>query len=223
LIRINRKQQEKKQRREEIIDAAEEVIRERGFEASTMDEIADRSGVSKGSLYLHFENKTALHIAICERGSRTLNRQFAEVLGMDCPGLDLIRVLGETYVAFVRDNPLYFHAFALYESIQDEDFLSGNPIALECEEHARQALTYIVKCLQIGMQDGSIDDSYDPKVLALLIWASSRGVVHIAHLKRRGHHFSLIDDLDLDVESLVPSLLKLLEKGMCGEKGVPGT
>lgn len=222
MIRINRKERERRRRREDIIDAAEEVIRERGFEASTMDEIAERAGVSKGSLYLHFENKMALFIAISERGARTLNSRFTDVLTLDMTGLELVKKLGRVYVEFVHENPLYFQAFAIYQSVQDEDFLSGNPIAAECEEHARQSLAIIVRCLQIGMKDGSVDDSYDPKVLALLIWASSRGVVQMAQLNRRGHHFSIIDGLDVNLDEMVPNLLRLLEMGMRGDRGDTG-
>lgn len=217
MIRISRKERERRQRRESIVDAAEEIILELGFDAATMDEIAEQSEVSKGTLYLYFENKTALYLAICERGSQKLNDRFGEVLTMDRSGLEMIRALGEVYLTFVREMPLYFQAFSHYEAIQDEEFLKENPIAKQCEEHAKQSLTYIVRCLQVGMQDGSIDDSYDPKELALLVWSCSRGVVQMTQLCNRKHHYALIDDMDVDLDALIPLLLKVLEKGMKGE------
>lgn len=217
MIRISRKEREKRQRRESIIDAAEEIILERGFDAATMDEIAERSEVSKGTLYLYFENKTALYLAICERGSQKLNDLFGEVLATDRSGLEMIHSLGEAYLTFVRERPLYFQAFSHYESIQDEDFLTENPIAKQCEEHAKQSLTYIIRCLQVGMQDGSIDDSYDPKELALLVWSCSRGVVQMTQLCSRKHHFALIEDMNVDLNALIPLLLRVLENGMQGK------
>jgi TetR/AcrR family transcriptional regulator len=209
-----RKQREKLRRQEAIIDAAEQVILERGFEAATMDEIADKAELSKGTLYLYFKNKTALYLAICLRGSQKLNSRFVKVLSMDKPGIELIRILGETYLNFVRENPIYFHAFSYYESIQDQDFLKKNKMAQLCEDNSREAMAYITRTLQIGMQDGTIDDRYDPKELAVMIWASSRGIVQVAYLKSMGHHFKVIDDIDLDVESMFESFIQLLQKGM---------
>lgn len=214
-----RKEREKRRRREAIVDAAEEVIRERGFDSATMDEIAERAELSKGALYLYFENKMALYLAICERGSAKLNRQFADVLALDRTGLELIRKLGEVYIDFIREHPVYFQAFSHYEGVMDDSFLADSEIAQQCEEHARQSLTYITRTLQIGMQDGTIDNSYDPKELAVLIWACSRGVVQMMATNNRGHHFKMIGELDLNMDSLLSSLLKLLENGMVGKRG----
>lgn len=209
-----RKQREKEHRQQAIIDAAEQVILSSGFEAATMDEIAEKAELSKGTLYLYFKNKTALYLAICARGSEKLNLQFSKVLTMDKPGIELIRKLGETYLNFVKDNPIYFNAFSYYESIQDQDFLSKNRMAQQCEISSREAMTFITRTLQIGMQDGSIDNSYDPKELAVMIWASSRGIVQVAHLKTMGHHFTILDDIELNVESMFASFIQLLGKGM---------
>jgi len=209
-----RKEREKEKRRETIIDAAEEVIFKRGFEAATMDEIAEEAELSKGTLYLYFKNKMALYLAICERGSAKLNRQFAKVLAMDKPGLELNRLLGEVYLEFVKNNPIYFNAFSHYENVQDEEFLENSKIAQRCEEHAREAMAYITRSLQIGMQDGSIDDSYDPQELAVMIWASARGIVQLVHLKNQGHHFKVLNEREFNVESMFTSFIQLLGAGM---------
>jgi len=48
----------------EIIDAALTVFSARGFAAAKLDEVAKRAGISKGTLYLYFESKTALFEAM---------------------------------------------------------------------------------------------------------------------------------------------------------------
>lgn len=52
-----------KARHDRIISAAEEVFFVRGFAAATMEEIAKSAGMSKRTLYKHFDNKEALFIA----------------------------------------------------------------------------------------------------------------------------------------------------------------
>jgi len=48
----------------EILDAALTVFSARGFAAAKLDEVAKRAGISKGTLYLYFESKTALFEAM---------------------------------------------------------------------------------------------------------------------------------------------------------------
>ncbi len=47
-------------RREAILDAALSVFAERGYEAARLDDVAERAGVAKGTLYLYFDDKEAL-------------------------------------------------------------------------------------------------------------------------------------------------------------------
>jgi AcrR family transcriptional regulator len=56
----------KAERPGEIIDAALELFVAKGFMATRLDEVAQRAGVSKGTLYLYFENKEALFKAVVE-------------------------------------------------------------------------------------------------------------------------------------------------------------
>ncbi len=50
----------REQRQAELLEIAITVFAERGYQATTMEEIAERAGVSKGMLYLYFKNKEAL-------------------------------------------------------------------------------------------------------------------------------------------------------------------
>lgn len=78
----------------EICAAALEVFAEKGFAAAKLDEIARRAGVSKGTLYLYFEDKEGLFRAVV-RDTIAPNlatiRQTIE--GSDLPFADVIRLL----------------------------------------------------------------------------------------------------------------------------------
>jgi len=216
----DRKAREKERRRNQIIDAAEKVIFSKGLEHSTMDEIAQAAELSKGTLYLYFKNKTELYLAITQRGSDLLNKQFAKVFAgnHDKTGLELIYTLGKTYLTFVRENPDYFKAFVYYESMDDIEELQESEFAQVCEENRREALNFMIRALQIGMQDGTIDDTYNPKELAILILASTRGITMINHMKGKGHYFEMLDQMNIPVHSLFDNFLKLVGTGIATEK-----
>ena len=58
---------EKAQRREKLLDAAIEIFFQKGFHATRLEDIAKQAGLSKGTLYLYFENKEAIFLALIER------------------------------------------------------------------------------------------------------------------------------------------------------------
>ncbi|SDG55848.1 transcriptional regulator, TetR family [Lentzea fradiae] len=58
--------------RRRILDAAEELFAERGFERTSFVDIAKRSGISRGSIPWHFKNKDGLVMAVVERAVERL-------------------------------------------------------------------------------------------------------------------------------------------------------
>ncbi|TVR35043.1 MAG: TetR/AcrR family transcriptional regulator [Balneolaceae bacterium] len=212
--KLSRKERERIARRELIIDTAEEVISNYGFEGATMDAVAEKAELGKGTLYLHFKSKASIYLAICERGSKKLNQLMSKVLAEDLKGIDMIKKLGMVYLDFVKTYPIYFSAFNYYENLIGEEKLAGSELAAQCEEYAREAMAYIVRALQVGMQDGSIKDSYDPRELGLIIWGASKGVVHIAFLKEKKEHMKILDDVSFSLESLVKNFIELIGSGM---------
>lgn len=69
-------------RRQQFFQAALEVCAEKGFHGTRMDDIAARAGLSKGSLYHHFESKEQLFLelvdAIFEEMEQLLSREMRE-------------------------------------------------------------------------------------------------------------------------------------------------
>ncbi len=216
-MKLTRKERERIARREFIIDAAENLIDRIGIESITMDMIAAEAEVGKGTLYLHFKSKKSIFLAISERGSRLLNHAFGKVLLSEVPGLRLIEELGRTYLMFVQKNPVYFTVFNYYESLIDDDELAQSELAQRCEESAREAMKYIVRALQIGMQDGSIKNNFDPHELGIVIWGASRGVIHMAFHKQKKYHMKILDDVSFSLQSLVSNFIELISTGMADD------
>ncbi|MBS0275247.1 MAG: TetR/AcrR family transcriptional regulator [Proteobacteria bacterium] len=67
----------KQARPQEILDAALACFAEKGFAASRMDDIAERAGVTKGTIYLYFENKEAVFKALVRE---SIGAQITQVI-----------------------------------------------------------------------------------------------------------------------------------------------
>jgi TetR/AcrR family fatty acid metabolism transcriptional regulator len=66
------KEKQRQEREELILQAAEEVLAEKGYYETSIDEIAARVGIAKGTVYLHFPGKEDLVVAILERNTQSL-------------------------------------------------------------------------------------------------------------------------------------------------------
>ena len=66
-------------RREEILHAAKELFLEQGYDATTIRRIADRVGISAPALYLYFQDKDALMLALCDQTFGHLIEAIGEI------------------------------------------------------------------------------------------------------------------------------------------------
>lgn len=73
----------KKVARDRILDVAFDVFAEKGFHSTTMDDIADRVGVSKGALYIYFRSKEELFRAILENEEAFLTDFLTRALRLE--------------------------------------------------------------------------------------------------------------------------------------------
>jgi TetR/AcrR family transcriptional regulator, acrAB operon repressor len=96
--------------REAILDAGLAVFAERGFAAAQLEDIASRASVTRGALYHHFEDKTALYLAaLAERWDTVMAPVFAALEGARSPRHRLTAFVA----AFLRTVDTHPHARAL--------------------------------------------------------------------------------------------------------------
>jgi len=94
--------------KEKILDAALEVFSEKGFHPATVDEIADRAGVGKGTLYRYFSNKEALFNELVGLRLEELEGSAKAVLDGHDDVLTMIAKYLRTYFEFFdRNQRLY--------------------------------------------------------------------------------------------------------------------
>ncbi|MCG6857881.1 MAG: TetR/AcrR family transcriptional regulator [Salaquimonas sp.] len=83
--------------REKLLEAAFKVIREKGYTATTVDDLCQAAGVTKGAFFHHFSSKEALGVAAAEHWAVTTGAMF-EAAPYHAPADALERVLA--YVDF---------------------------------------------------------------------------------------------------------------------------
>ena len=211
-----RKEREREQKRSMILQEAEQLILEKGLDHLNMDEVAERAEVSKGSLYLYFNNKTDLVLGVCNKASEVMNQMTTRVLTENKTGLEMVNQIGRNYLNFARENPHFFRAMRFLEDFKGTEQAKNSSYLHMCGENRREGFRVMVRAIQIGMQDGSISTSFNAEQLALLLWATSHGVVNMAHMHQNVDHFTLLNHLGVDLETMFDGYMQLIANGIQG-------
>ena len=94
------------QRRAQLLDVSRELFAERGFEATSIEEIAHRAGVSKPIVYEHFGSKEGIYEVVKDREVLSLINQITDSLVGDHPRVLLEQAAGAllTYIETQTDG-----------------------------------------------------------------------------------------------------------------------
>lgn len=154
----------------QILDAAIVCFSKHGYYEATMDAIAHEAGLSKGSLYLHFDGKRAVFRSLFDRYYEDLNQRMGEAVStqMTARGKmesilstiehsalaqpELMRAQLEFLAMAVRDQEyrewmqsMYAQAVKLFQSIIDEGIARGE---------FRKVDSHVIALMTAAMIDG---------------------------------------------------------------------
>lgn len=92
------------ERRAQLIDVGRTVFAKRGYEATSMEEIADRAKVSKPIVYEHFGGKEGLYAVIVDREMDYVVRRISEAIAAGSPR-ERVERASLAFLTYVKDHP----------------------------------------------------------------------------------------------------------------------
>ncbi|HEX4518323.1 MAG TPA: TetR/AcrR family transcriptional regulator [Gaiellaceae bacterium] len=151
-------------RRQEIIDAAAEVFRRKGYSDASIQDIADEVGLLKGSLYHYIEAKEDLLFEVLTGVYELARQNIDKVAAMDDLGpVEKLRAYIKLHLEFNATHTTkiatYYHEFELVGP-------ERRPIIVE---QRKQFERFITDLIVAGKESGEIDARVDPKIGAYLI------------------------------------------------------
>jgi AcrR family transcriptional regulator len=208
-----RRQEEKDRRRNEIVDAAEALYRETGWDAVTMDAVARKARLSRALVYVYFKDKSDLHFAIVNRAIDELARRFTEAADSAATGAEKVLAIGRAYMRFSEELPHYFDACARLE-LHTPGEVEPTPQEQLLYERGMRPHEVVIRALEAGQRDGSIrKDLGDLRVMARVLWGFSHGLMQIAKTKR-----NVLARVGIDTDQLTNQALDLLTFALTGKQ-----
>lgn len=165
--RSSLKEKQRQEREDLILQVAEEVINEKGYHDASMDEIALRVGISKGTLYLHFASKEALLLTLVQRFTqgmlREVNEVFASPLGPRAKLEALILIVCRSSSRFqwmidMRQNP---EMQRIFTERQEQWRQAGD----DKRESMQPLLAEVRALLEAGKTTGEFDASVPTDIM----------------------------------------------------------
>lgn len=161
-------------RRNQILDAAWECFAELGYNQTTMAAIAAAAGLSTGTLYLYFENKDALMMAIRARGQEMARQVIVEARAKSDTPLVALTDVGRAMLASFSE-PGFREATRVELETWPE--VTRNPVLAE---DMRKDLALwkdaVTEFLTAAQERAEIRPEVDPRKLALLVMAAWWGL-----------------------------------------------
>ena len=93
-------------KRARITEAAMEEFGTRGFSAGSLNVIASRSGVAKGSLFQYFDDKLDFFVTICEHVTTEIGRAALATVDPEAGLFDNLRDIVRQWMRYFRDHPI---------------------------------------------------------------------------------------------------------------------
>lgn len=203
-----RKEREKQQRREEIIQAAEKVFYSMGLESATMDDIAAQAELSKGTLYLYFRSKEELFFEVARKAIGLLNSHTSAAAEIAGNAIEKLGEMGKATVQFMHSHPKHMQAIL--------SIMGSHPGGTELTRGDVQSIVYgessvgmVMRVVEEGIRDKLIRSDIPAALIAHTLWMQMMGVIQFVSLEGE-----LIEMLDLTPQEVFEIHFQLVFNGI---------
>lgn len=171
-----RKEREKEQRKEDILNAAQKIFFEKGLLLTTMDEIAEAAELSKGTLYLYYNSKEDLYLAVMMRGLYVLYGMVDVNINSDRSIVKKLLALENIYLDFFESQKNYFRMFYFFQTPQFHKQVSEE-MRNSCSMFTHKIWDLVIGLLKKGMENELIRSDINPVEIAIILWSSSTALM----------------------------------------------
>lgn len=171
----NQKKIQSEQTRQQIIEAATRLFARKGFYGTTISDLTQAVGLTKGALYYHFKDKDDIFFAVVESVRRIWEQSVGEQVenAGNTATLEQMSLLFEKHAAMISENEF----MCLVMSNLMNEMESVNPkFALVLEEIYEDFIRFVENLVLLGQSKGEIRKDIDPLLLSLNIVGILKGI-----------------------------------------------
>jgi AcrR family transcriptional regulator len=174
------------QAREQIVNAAKRLFMQRGYYNTSIYDLFEKAGITKGAFYHHWRTKEELALTILQQMKEAYAQHFFPILNNDRPAREKIEQALHTLREF-NMNPdwVYCRLLAMWSAELGEMGTEEDAMAKGVQEMRHRWLEFWEQLLRSAQEQGHLRTDIPAKELSFLILSLTMGV-YIAEGKGRG-------------------------------------
>ncbi len=171
-----RRERERSETRDKILDAARELFITKGYDGVSMRKVADRIEYSATAIYEYFDDKDALFHELCQQDFARLAAVF-QSRSMAADPIERLKQIGQTYIDFGLNYPNHYKLM----------FMTPHPVA-ELDEREREikgnpevdAYAFLKHTVEQAIAAGVFrEEFHDAELVSQTLWAAVHGVISL--------------------------------------------
>ena len=170
-----RREEKKAESRRRILESARDVFFRDGFMEANLDEVAEKAGVAKGTLYRYFDSKAELYVAVLAHNGAIFEQKMRDTVEASLDAPEQVRRTARFYFDHYVGNRDYFQIFW---AIENQPVIGELPQSV-VDEVARlweRCLQILAEQIERGVREGSFREC-DAWEVANLLWTVANGLI----------------------------------------------
>lgn len=202
---VERRERERLQRKQDILDAARTLLFKQGIQATSVNAIAKKSELSIGTIYFYFKNKEEIFAALQEEGLEILYTMVTREGKMERNCEEKLLASATAYLDFSRTHRNYFDVINYFITRPSTFFESS--LMTRIHSKGSSILAHVETIVLQGIQHGKFLEK-SPRKYTIFFWASLHGLI----LMKKMQKDTILENEDFDtffkysVEKLIRSI-----------------
>jgi len=210
---LSRKEREIEQRKVFILQKAEKLFLSQGYNDTTMDQIAEESEFSKGTVYKYFLSKDEIYLTLGIKAYQMIIEKTKQFIEKEETGIAQLMAVGKAYHEFYKDSPEYA---LIFHHIGDKflDIANKPKKELTTNEKAYLEQSNAYRDLFVGViveaiKNNKLRTDKDPIMIGITLATLTSGL--IKELTRREKN---LENLNITTKQIVDFVFEMLGEGL---------
>lgn len=173
-----KRKKEKENKKNNILRAARKLFFDRGFKSVTVDSIAAKAGVSKGSVYLYFDSKEEIYAQVLIADNVELNKKLKTFSAKEASGAELLLEFSQIYINFFLDNNELFRILMTF-MLQTEQMNLTEEQNAELIRTTHENIKLMSTIIQESIDKGEFSPAIDIRQTQNAIWGLLNGIISL--------------------------------------------
>jgi AcrR family transcriptional regulator len=174
----DRRKREKDQRRSAILNAARKLFFEKGFRYVTVENIARKAELSKGSIYLYFNSKEEIYTQILLNDIDKFNKKSSLIFQNGKSAAELVMDFAFIYVDFFLNDRELFRIMMTF-MLHTEDMNLAETVNQHIIEVTNNTVKIIETILQQGIEKGEFPSDINLRLSRNAMWGLLNGIISL--------------------------------------------